>query len=88
LLAELKVLLDLLINEQPIPEEYFPPPLVGNYRGCSECHIESDFLLIWIDAERDIIELVRLGTHSELFGKKPLPPTGKKMGQPTRGCPN
>lgn len=69
LLSELKVLLDLLINEQPIPEAYFPHPLVGNYKGCLECHIENDFLLIWIDAERDIIELVRLGSHSELFGK-------------------
>lgn len=69
LLAELKVLLDLLINEQPIPEAYFPHPLVGNYKGCLECHIESDFLLMWIDDKRDIIELVRLGTHSELFGK-------------------
>lgn len=32
LLSELKVLLDLLINEQPIPEAYFPHPLVGNYK--------------------------------------------------------
>lgn len=30
-----------------------------------ECHIEDDFLLIWIDD--DIVELVRLGSHSELF---------------------
>ena len=69
LLSELKVLLDLLVNEQPIPDEYFPHSLVGKYKGCFECHIESDFLLIWIDDKRDIIELVRLGTHSELFGK-------------------
>lgn len=69
LLAELKELLDLLINEQPIPEEYFPHPHVGNYKGCLECPIESDFLLIWIDEKQNIIELVRLGTHSELFGK-------------------
>ena len=65
----LKTVLEMLINEQPIPEEYFPHPLVGNYKGCLECHIESDFLLIWIDDQRDIIELVRLGTHSELFRK-------------------
>ena len=41
--------------------------LQGKYKGCLECHIEGDFLLIWIDEERDIIELVRLGSHSELF---------------------
>jgi mRNA interferase YafQ len=33
-----------------------------------ECHIEGDFLLIWIDGE--IIDLLRIGSHSELFGKK------------------
>ncbi|MGM9738449.1 MAG: type II toxin-antitoxin system mRNA interferase toxin, RelE/StbE family [Candidatus Cryptobacteroides sp.] len=33
-----------------------------------ECHIQSDFLLIWIDEENQVIRLVRIGTHSELFG--------------------
>ena len=32
-----------------------------------ECHIGSDFLLIWIDEKEDVIKLVRLGSHSELF---------------------
>jgi mRNA interferase YafQ len=41
--------------------------LLGEYKGCMECHIEGDFLLIWIDEETDTIELVRLGSHSELF---------------------
>ena len=38
------------------------------YRKDLKCHIEGDFLLIWIDEQRNIIKLVRLGTHSELFG--------------------
>ena len=42
--------------------------LKGEYKGCMECHIEGDFLLIWIDGE--IIDLLRIGSHSELFGKK------------------
>lgn len=40
---------------------------VQNYKGCMECHIQGDFLLIWFDPNTDIIELVRLGSHSELF---------------------
>lgn len=60
--------LELLRLEQPIPANYFPHMLQGKYKGCLECHIEGDFLLIWIDEEQDIIELVRLGSHSELFG--------------------
>ena len=41
--------------------------LLGEYKDCMECHIGGDFLLIWIDEETDTIELVRLGSHSELF---------------------
>ena len=69
-LADLKSFLTLLQNEQPIPAEYLPHPLYGNYKGCIECHIQGDFLLIWFDPKSDIIELVRLGSHSELFGKQ------------------
>ena len=68
--AALKEVLDMLANEQPIPAEYLPHPLHGNYKGCIECHILGDFLLIWFDPKSDIIELVRLGSHSELFGKQ------------------
>jgi len=63
----LKEVLRMLQNEQPIPAEYKPHMLLGQYKGCMECHIQGDFLLIWFDPEHDIIELVRLGTHSELF---------------------
>ena len=66
-LADLKELLKMLQNEQLIPAEYLPHPLSGKYKGCLECHINGDFLLIWIDKNTNIIELVRLGSHSELF---------------------
>ena len=61
--------LNMLKNEQPIPPNYYPHMLSGEYKGCMECHIQGDFLLIWVDEVNNIIELVRLGTHSELFGK-------------------
>lgn len=60
-------ILELLKNEKPIPEENRPHMLKGKYAGYMECHIESDFLLIWMDPDSDIINLVRLGSHSELF---------------------
>ena len=65
----LRDVLSMLQNEQPIPAEYLPHMLHGDYKGCMECHIQGDFLLIWVDPNTDIIELVRLGSHSELFGK-------------------
>ena len=66
--ALLKVL-RFLEFELEIPQEYNPHQLTGDYSGCMECHIQGDFLLIWIDEVYDEIDLVRLGSHSELFGK-------------------
>jgi mRNA interferase YafQ len=67
-LDDLKEVLEMLRNDRPVPAEYKPHMLRGQYKGCMECHIQGDFLLIWIDEENDIVELVRLGSHSELFG--------------------
>lgn len=65
---KLFAILEKLKNEQPIPFENRPHRLTGNYAGHFECHIEGDFLLIWFDPDTDEINLVRLGSHSELFG--------------------
>ena len=65
-------LLDILTkleNEIPIPPENRPHLLTGDYKGYMECHIQGDFLLIWFDPDTDEIDLVRLGSHSELYGK-------------------
>jgi len=50
-----------------VPAEYYPHPLKGEYAGIMECHIQSDFLLLWVDKDTRTIKLVRLGSHSELF---------------------
>lgn len=57
-----------LANGETIPAEFDPHPLTSNYKNHMECHIESDFLLIWFDKNADEVKLVRLGSHSELFG--------------------
>lgn len=57
----------MLENEIPLPESFKLHKLIGNYKGCWECHIDGDFLLIWIDETSNMIKLVRLGSHSELF---------------------
>ena len=66
-MAKLLAILNLLQSETPIPAEYYPHMLTGNYAGFMECHIEGDFLLIWFDHDTDQIDLIRLGSHSELF---------------------
>ena len=43
-------------------------PLVGNWLGCRECHIEGDWLLIYT-SDATSLRLERTGTHSDLFQK-------------------
>lgn len=66
-IANLKKVILLLSQTGTLPEAYNPHDLIGNYKGCLECHVENDLLLIWIDEEEKIIKLLRFGTHSELF---------------------
>ena len=66
-IEHLKAVLTSLQDTGVVPENYNPHKLTGNYNGFMECHVESDLLLIWLDKEVNIIKLVRLGSHSELF---------------------
>ena len=64
---KLYAIVSLLQRDEPIPKENKPHQLSGKYAGHWECHIEDDFLLIWIDEEANVVKLVRLGSHSALF---------------------
>ena len=66
-LNKLLEVLTMLAKGEQLPEQMHPHLLTGNYRGCMECHIMGDFLLIWIDQTEETIYLLRLGSHSELF---------------------
>ncbi len=57
-----------LITGEEIPTKYRPHVLIGDYAGHMECHLEGDYLLIWYDATAQLVKLVRVGSHSELFG--------------------
>ena len=60
--------LDMLSKEQPLPQKYRDHALIGNYKGHRECHITSDWLLIYrIQDNELVLELTRTGTHSDLF---------------------
>lgn len=59
---------DILASGEPLPAKFRDHNLTGDYGGCRECHIESDWLLVY---EKDngllILMLNRVGSHSELF---------------------
>lgn len=57
-----------LANGEELPERNRDHALTGNYKGCRECHIKPDWLLIYqIENEELILYLTRTGTHSDLF---------------------
>ena len=65
--ASLQTVLELLQTTGIVPQEYKLHLLIGDYKGYMECHVENDLLLIWFDESEELIKLIRLGTHSELF---------------------
>jgi len=69
---QLKPLLDIvgmLQNDIPLPPELKDHPLVGNWLGKRECHIEPDWLLIYEKTDSVLLlTLVRTGTHSGILG--------------------
>lgn len=60
--------LDILQEKGALPAKYHPHKLQGDYKGCWECHIEPDWLLIWEQDDNHLrLILVDTGTHSDLF---------------------
>lgn len=70
---DLKLLQDLIRvlaekGHEGLNKKHRPHKLSGNYKGYWECHVKPDLLLIWNEDEQiNLLELVRTGTHSDLF---------------------
>ena len=65
-LTKLKSVIDQLIAARMLAEKYRNHPLKGEYIDCYECHVEPDWLLVYMVSNPHII-FVRTGTHSDLF---------------------
>jgi mRNA interferase YafQ len=57
----------ILLNEQLLPPQYSDHPLKGNWTGCRDFHIETDWIAIYHIAR--VIRFERTGTHTDLFEK-------------------
>ena len=67
-MSKLTTTLNLLASQEPMPERYFDHPLTGNLKDFRECHIESDWLLVYqIFEDTLILSATGTGTHSDLF---------------------
>lgn len=69
-MGKLVNVLSLLANGDPLPAQYKDHPLTGNLRDFRECHIESDWLLLYqIFEDILILSATATGSHADLFGK-------------------
>ena len=65
-MGKIKIPMNLLIQEEPLPKVYLDHLLTGNWKGSRDLHIEPDWLLIYtIDIVS--IRFERTGSHSDLF---------------------
>jgi mRNA interferase YafQ len=58
----------LLADDKPLSEKSRDHSLSGRWDDYRECHLKPDLLLIYGKPDAQILQLVRMGSHSELFG--------------------
>jgi len=67
-LEKLKIVVQRLFQGKPLDPIHRDHKLTGDYAGRRDCHIESDWLIIYKKVQNRII-FERTGTHSDLFKK-------------------
>lgn len=69
-LSKLATVLNLLKTGEPLPEIYRDHQLKGDLEDLRECHIESNWLLVYrIDEGELILLATATGTHADIFGE-------------------
>ena len=69
-IEKLDLVIDKLIAEEILEAKYDNHKLQGKLKNHFDCHIEGDWILIYlIDKEKKKISFRRTGSHSEIFGK-------------------
>lgn len=63
---EIQQVVVLLLDDSPLPERFKDHPLKGQWVPARECHIRPDLLLVY-EKTPEVLCLLRLGSHSELF---------------------
>ena len=63
---DLIVVLKLLVADKALTTRYRDHPLVGEWKDHRDCHLKPDLILIYRKPDDFFLQLVRLGSHSEL----------------------
>lgn len=67
-IEKLEMVISTLLDGKELDSMYKDHELIGDYKGFRECHVESDWLLIYtINKEELVLVALRTGSHSDLF---------------------
>lgn len=66
--AKLFLYISKLLNNEALPKEARDYSLSGEWSDTQEFHISGDLLVIYMISE-NCLQLLRIGTHSQLFKK-------------------
>ena len=61
-----RAVVEVLCSRRPLPAEFRDHALSGAWKGCRDCHVAPDWVLIYERIENNLI-LYRTGTHSDVF---------------------
>jgi len=64
--ADLMSAVKFLAENKSLPHRYYDHSLSGDWQDHRDCHIKPDLVLIYRKPDSASLELVRLGSHSEL----------------------
>jgi len=63
---KLSLVIDWLAMDMQLPESMHDHRLFGSWKDHRDCHVRPDLVLIYRKVGANTLELVRLGSHSEL----------------------
>ena len=64
--AVLMDVVNLLASDSILPRRHFDHPLSGEWADHRDCHLKPDLILIYRKPDDTHLDLVRLGSHSEI----------------------
>lgn len=68
-LKKLEEAVKILAENGSLPPHYRPHKLSSKFNFAWECHIEPDWLLVWMQDDGNLTLLfINTGTHSDIFG--------------------
>jgi mRNA interferase YafQ len=64
--AELMPIVKALADDLPLETRHRDHALTGAWKDHRDCHVKPDLVLIYRKPDGEVLQLVRLGSHSEL----------------------